>query len=227
MNTLRVSGIIIIVTMVFLMAFSCPPVRNAGAQEVKSDLSSGIALMPYWLGRPDPGIGLQRKSILDCTLAELCYLEGNPLQDAARVMNEVTQTELENRFGEKVVPFATAERAYTLLDKEDTDTLRSIAVRFGKKLQVDRVLAGTLWRYRERRGRAMAAESPASVAFALFLVDVENGTILWEDAFDKTQEALTDNLFNAQLYLKGGFKWLTAREFAAHGVSELLQKIPY
>jgi hypothetical protein len=200
---------------------------QARAQGEESHYITGIALMPFWLGKPDPGVGLKKKSILDCTLAELCYLEGDPLEDAAQIMNEMTQLELETKFGAKTVPFEVAERAYTLIDKEDTDTLRSIAVRFGRKLDVDHVVAGTLWRFRERQGRALAAESPASVAFALFLVKVEDGEILWEGTFNKTQQPLTDNLLNAPLYMKEGFKWLTAREFARHGAGTLVGEIKF
>ena len=217
----------LMMTGTFSVFFISSPTGIAKAEDNVDGNISTLALMPFWLGRPDPELGLKKKSILDCTLTELCYLEGDPLENAADVLNEITQEAFENKFREKVVPFAVAQRAYTLIDKEDTDTLRSIAVRFGKKLDVDQVIAGTLWRYRERVGRPMAAESPASVGFALFLVNVEDGKILWQGTFNETQASLTENLLNAPMYLKEGFKWMTSREFATHGVDKLLQEITY
>jgi len=203
------------------------PVGSTLAQNEGHRLISSIALMPFWLGEPTPGITLEKKNVLDCTLAELCYLEGNPLQGATDILNEITQPELVKRFHDKIVPFETAEKAYNTLDKEDSDTLRSIAVRFGKKLGVDQVVAGTLWRYQERQGNSIAAESPASVAFSLFLINVENGEILWNGIFNETQTALSENILNASIFAKKGLKWLTAKEFATAGVEKLLQKMPY
>jgi hypothetical protein len=103
--------------------------------------------------------------------------------------------------------------------------LRSIAIRFGKKLGVDMVVAGTLWRFTERKGNAFAAETPASVAFSLFLIDVASGDIIWNGIFNETQKALTENLFNSSLYVNKGLKWLTAEEFASVGVEKLLQRL--
>jgi len=183
--------------------------------------------MPFWLGKPEPGITLKDKSFVDCTLAELCYLENDPLDKAADVLNQITQLELKNRFHEKIVPFEKSEATYIAMDKEDTETLRSLAVRFGKKMNVDLVMAGTLWRYRERQGTAYAAETPASVAFSLFLINVDNGKIYWEGTFNKTQPPLSENLLNAKLYFKEGLKWFTAREFASLGVKNLLKEIDF
>jgi len=197
----------------------------SAAQENKADYIQSIALMPFWLGKPEPGVTLKDKSFIDCTLGQLCYLENDPLDQASDILNEITQHELKSLFNEKVIPFEKSESTYISMDKEDTETLRLLAVRFGKKMDVDLVMAGTLWRYRERQGTAYAAESPASVAFSLFLINVDNGNIYWKGSFNKTQPPLSENLLNAKLYFKEGLKWFTAREFATLGVKNLLKEI--
>lgn len=217
---------LVLITVAAALLFASLPIEVARAQTQKDPATYGIALMPFWLGGPTPEISREKKSVLDCTLEELCYLEGDPLENAAVIMTELTHGELKKQYPDKVVPLVKAEYAYTLTDKEKTDTLRSIAVRFGRQLEVEHVLAGTLWRYRERVGGAFGAETPASVGFALFLVSVEDGAILWSSTFDKTQTALTENLFDARLFFKTGMKWLTAGELATYGAGKLLENLP-
>jgi hypothetical protein len=216
---------LVLITMVATLLISLP-LKAAQAQTKKDPAASAIALMPFWLGGPTPELSREKKTALDCTLEELCYLEGDPLENAGVIMTELTHDELKKQYPDKVVPLVKAEYAYTLTDKEKTDTLRAIAVRFGRQLEVEHVLAGTLWRYRERVGGAFGAETPASVGFALFLVSVEDGSILWSSTFDKTQTALTENLFDVGLFFKTGIKWVTAAELATYGAGKLLKDLP-
>jgi hypothetical protein len=86
---------------------------------------------------------------------------------------------------------------------------------------------GSVWKYRDRVGGDRAASSPASVAFALHLVEVPTGKILWSKSFVQTQRSLSENILNAKAFFDQGAKWLTADELASYGVKELLKDFPY
>lgn len=91
---------------------------------------------------------------------------------------------------------------------------------FGKGLNVDAVLYGWFFRYKERVGGKYAVRSPASVAFAFRIFRVADGAILWRTTFDETQQPLSENLLKAGLYSKSGMHWLTVRELAADGLAQ-------
>ena len=96
----------------------------------------------------------------------------------------------------------------------------------GNELGVDGVLVGYVFRYRERKGRWYSAEKPASVAFDFHLVRVSDGAIIWNGAFDRVQESLTENLFHLTFYRKWGIKWVTARELSEEGVATIMKTFP-
>jgi TolB-like protein len=97
----------------------------------------------------------------------------------------------------------------------------------GKKLGVDGVLVGHIYRFRQRVGGAASAESPASVAFDLALVRVSDAKVLWKNSFDETQKSLSENLFNIEQYMKTGLRWLTAQELARVGMDQLMMRFPW
>ncbi len=96
---------------------------------------------------------------------------------------------------------------------------------FGKQLQVDAVLYGKLYKYKERVGKTYSAQRPASIGFDLNLIRTRDGALLWRYNFDKTQQALTDNLFDIGLYRSKGMRWLTADELASYGLEKALEDL--
>ncbi len=96
---------------------------------------------------------------------------------------------------------------------------------FGRQLQVDAVLYGKLYRYRERIGSNYSVQRPASVGFDLNLIRTRDGAILWRYNFDKTQQALTDNLFDFGFYRSEGMRWLTADELLKYGLNKALEDL--
>ena len=96
----------------------------------------------------------------------------------------------------------------------------------GSELGADGVLFGYIYRYRERKGYYYSVEKPASVAFDVHLIRASDGLIVWRGAFDKTQMSLMENLFQLSSFFRWGLKWITARELAEEGVTEILQTFP-
>jgi hypothetical protein len=87
-------------------------------------------------------------------------------------------------------------------------------------------MVGTVWRLREKGAIEGAPDSPASVGFALYMVDVTTGERLWRSAFDGTQKALTEDVLGGVKQLGMGLHWLTAEELARYGIKSLLRKLP-
>ncbi|MBN1627282.1 MAG: hypothetical protein JW944_12230 [Deltaproteobacteria bacterium] len=96
-----------------------------------------------------------------------------------------------------------------------------IAGRIALELQADAALTGYLYRWKDREGSDYAVKSPASVFFDLRLVSPDNGSILWEGRFSKTQRSLSDNLLDIKTFFKGKGKWMTAEGLAELGLNEL------
>ena len=202
-----------------LLALLFAPLQASGAKIILT--GKKLAVMPCRLGKAMPNAPAAKKQIIDCTLSELCYLEGDPMADAAGIITELLQQELQKRFDGEVTPLATVRLHYDPQPENPDETLRDMAVGLGKKLGVDYIMAATLWRYDEREGTASGAQKPASVAFAVFLIDVSNGKVAWQDIFNRTQAPLSANVLDARLYLKKGFRWLTASEYAEYGISTM------
>src|SRR5262249_21319510 len=71
-------------------------------------------------------------------------------------------------------------------------------------------LFGTVYRYRERRGGELGASRPASVGLELELHAAPGARLLWTARFDHTQQALSQNAFEAPRYPGAGSRWLSA-----------------
>ena len=78
-------------------------------------------------------------------------------------------------------------KAYERTPKDELiDTPRAIATRVGELLKADLMIIGTVWRYKERVGGALPVQSPASVAFAIYVIEVATGKTVWKAKFDET-----------------------------------------
>ena len=183
-----------------------------------------IAVMPALESYSEKKIK-KLEETLDCQLIGLCSLEDTPSL-AEETMTRLLQSFLRKKHGDKVVSLVLTESASSKLPVDRNETSRQRAARLGKELQTDHVLVCLIWKYEERVGSSMAATSPASVAFSLYLVDVQNNTLVWQEAFDKTQSSLSDNLFDSSIFFKKGFKWLSAEELASFGIDKVFVTFP-
>lgn len=224
------------VRVVFVAAFvfmggwlqPCSQTAEARAATKNAIIEVGeLAVLPFFQGT---SAAQQRETRLeknlDCQLRGLCATEQAALfVEADQTITNLVQAELRQRFTDQVVARARVQEAYEAVAKEPTDTPRDIAVRVGRHLGSDHALVGVVWRYQERVGSAMAASDPASVAFSMFVVEVASGKLVWQASFDKTQTALSENLFDTPMYLKKGMKWLTVEELSSYGVERALRPL--
>ena len=93
-------------------------------------------------------------------------------------------------------------------------------------MQADIVLVGTVWRFREKGTVIETPDSPASVAFAVYLVEVVSGKRLWRGAFDGTQKTLSEDVLGGLKQINMGLRWLSGNELARYGVKNVFLKFP-
>jgi hypothetical protein len=97
----------------------------------------------------------------------------------------------------------------------------------GQELGAEAVLAGYVFRFRERKGVSYAAEQPASVAFGLHLLRVADGAIVWKGHVDRTQSALMEDLLQLDAFIRQRGRWATAEELAADGMERIFKTFPF
>lgn len=97
--------------------------------------------------------------------------------------------------------------------------------RVGKRFGADAVLAGYIYRWREREGGDYAVNRPASVAFDIYLIRPGDGAILWKGRFDKTQRSLSENVLDLETFLESKGRWMTAQDLAVLGLGRLVTEM--
>ncbi len=115
-------------------------------------------------------------------------------------------------------------RLITRMDQELPEL--SLVVETGRELGADAVLVGYVYRFKDRLGTRYSVDVPASVAFDLELVGIAERRVIWSGRFDETQQALTEDLFQFEKFIKRKGRWITARDMAAAGLEELLETLP-
>ena len=105
------------------------------------------------------------------------------------------------------------------------DTVKLIQ-QLGKSFDADAVLIGYIYRWREREGGDYAVSEPASAAFELHFISPVDGSTIWRGKFDKTQQALSENLLDFETFRKSGGKWMTVEKLATVGLLDMMDKMP-
>jgi len=105
-------------------------------------------------------------------------------------------------------------------------SLRQALCETAKELNAELVVAGYLYRFRERKGQSFAVEKPASVAFEIVMLRVDNGDVVWRGMYDRTQKSLFEDIFQVVSFLKGKGRWLNAAELLDAGIEQTMQTFP-
>jgi hypothetical protein len=209
---------------VALLLGVCPGFAEQTDSVTPSPAPQKIGVMPFFKGSS----GYSLTESLACPVCQLVYDPQSLSPDCDRVLRQYVQEALEKKFRDRVLPQAIVAKTYAQLTLDDLrDTPLTLTQTVGKMLGADFMAVGSVWKYRERVGGARAVSSPASVAFALHLVDVQGGNVIWSKSFVQTQRSLSENILDAKAFFDQGAKWLTADELASYGVKEILKEFPY
>ena len=130
----------------------------------------------------------------------------------------------------KAVVMVPPERVAGVYRRVSTNLLKQsllqVFLETGRELNADALMAGFVYRYRERVGYDYSVERPAAVAFEIHLISVRDGRTIWRGTFDKTQKSLMEDVFQASSFFRGGAKWLTARQLTKLGVDNIFKTFP-
>ncbi len=150
-------------------------------------------------------------------------------EGVAKEMTEILFDKMVEGYGYSLVSPGQASGAFSEILASDRglklDALGMVQ-EIGKAFSADGVLVGHIYRWQEREGTDYAVSRPASVAFNLLLIRPPDGAILWRGRFDKTQQSLSENLFDMSTFLHGGGRWMTARKLALMGLDETMARMP-
>jgi len=124
--------------------------------------------------------------------------------------------------GWDVVPDDDVQQAMEQLPPTTLQNEAANAIKLGHAVNADGVIYGTVTRYKERVGSDYAAQSPAAVAFAMHMVDLKTGVVVWTARFAKQQEALSQNIFNIVSFVQNRARWVRAHDIAVQGVQEAI-----
>ena len=185
-----------------------------------------IALMPFLTGKLESSDQPIARPL--STPFSKIRVENQGLKEGADlILTRIVNDHLKKRFQERLITPAQVANAHRDgFGDAAPDTPRKRAVRWGEAMGVDVVMVGTVWRYREKGALTDVPDSPASVGFALYLIDVKTGARVWRGNFDGTQKALTDDILGGLKAAGMGLRWLSADELAGYGVKSVLRKLP-
>lgn len=102
-----------------------------------------------------------------------------------------------------------------------------LARMIGRKTNCNAVLESMVKRFTERVGSRYSVESPASVAFEMRLISIDNDSVLWSAKFDEAQKSVMENIYEWKKANTRGFVWITAEELMREGIKGKLSGSPY
>ncbi len=163
-----------------------------------------------------------------CPICGKVFMTGKVVEDADNMLTEQLFVLLKDRKDIKLIPANQPQEVMSdlLSDHKKKLSERDLLVEAGRALDADAVLAGYIFRFRERIGTRYSVDLPASVAFGIHLIRVADGGLLWGGNFDETQRSLFSNLFQLGSFLRRKARWVTANEMAVSGLKDILKSFP-
>ena len=154
------------------------------------------------------------------------FMTGPVAEGAELLLSDLLLDALRQQTAFQTVPSGEAPGVLNAL-KDTAEARRSplkTLSQTGRMLNADLVFQGYLYRFKQRVGKDYAAESSASVAFDLYLIDSREQKVVWSAFFDETQQALTDDLRFIGTFFRRGGRWITAEEMAGEAMQDMFKE---
>ncbi|HPC86890.1 MAG TPA: hypothetical protein P5238_09295 [Smithellaceae bacterium] len=181
-----------------------------------------VAVIPFQAVLPE-----EASSTVQCPICGSVNSSGPLSRGAEKIVEEMATDQLREY---KAVVMVPPERVAGVYRRVSTNLLKQsllqVFLETGRELNADALMAGFVYRYRERVGYDYSVERPAAVAFEIHLISVRDGRTIWRGTFDKTQKSLMEDVFQASSFFRGGAKWLTARQLTKLGVDNIFKTFP-
>jgi hypothetical protein len=160
-----------------------------------------------------------------CPVCGKVFTTGEVAENAADMLTEHLFVLLKDRKNIELIPSSQAQGVMSglLAGSKKEWQERNLQLEIGRALNADAIFAGYIYRFKERIGTKYSVDLPASVAFDIHLIRVNDGRVLWSAHLDETQQPLSDDLFRLNLFLKRKAKWITANEMAFSGLEDMLK----
>ena len=221
------SGLVFVALMLIMLiggySLPCAVAQEENTASAGQTLSLGV--IPFFRGMSES----DRSETVNVPIASLYFHKDNIAAESVQVLTDAVYKGLENRHDPDIMlPLSRFDEKEKDLPRDEMrDSIQTLAIRFGQAVGASLVCTGTVWRYKERVGGALAIQSPASVGFAVYLFDVKGKRLAWRARFEETQRSLTENLLGIKAFFERGAKWVTAEELARYGVKEIFKKYPF
>ncbi|WP_243366580.1 hypothetical protein [Fundidesulfovibrio soli] len=113
--------------------------------------------------------------------------------------------------------------------RKPADATRMSTIKYwqevGKCMEAQYLLVPVAVHWKERQGSAAGSTSPAWVILDLYLVNVKTGGLVNHFRYDYQQKALTDNILEADKFLKRKGQWVTAADLSREGIEKGLKEL--
>lgn len=206
-----------------MTAAGCQPKAQGLSPREKAGVAK-LAVMPFVIAQPDN----PEAPAATCAITGGCFNASDVPPEAPRFMDRLLEKNLDKICD---VPFVPADQtglvAREMMGRDVWLAQRADIAALGRRMKVDAVLVGAVYRWRDRVGSAMAADSPAAVTFELALVLSADGSLLWAGNFDQAQRPLTDNWLNIEEYAQHGVQWFSVEQFADIGMTSVMKGFPF
>jgi PBP1b-binding outer membrane lipoprotein LpoB len=205
--------IVIISAVIFLSG--CMSKETAPESDYNLSGTEKILVLPF----KDMTMVYGQDASVRCPVCGRVFITGRVSADAVEKLSNSLVSNLKSIEKYKIV-------TTSLVGEEQTFSERKLIVKKGREYNADAVIAGYIYRYKERIGNRYSVKSPASVAFGIHLIGTKSGRTIWSGHFDETQRSLNENLFKLKKFIKRKASWITADEMAISGFEEILGTFP-
>jgi len=208
-------NIYIAVILAVIILSGCMSKETAPESDYDLSETEKILVLPF----RDMTMIYDQDASVRCPVCGRVFITGRVPVDAAERLTNSLVSNLKSRKKYKMV-------TSSLVSEEQTFSERKLIVKKGREYKADAVIAGYIYRYKERVGNRYSVKSPASVAFGIHLISTKGGRIIWSGHFDETQRSLSENLFKLKKFIKRKASWITADEMATNGFEDILSTFP-
>jgi hypothetical protein len=169
----------------------------------------------------------EQGSTVICPLCGTVYSSGEILKGSENTVEEIFIDKLHELKEVELIPSDKVQSVYKRIASESLkEPLMNILRKVGRELGADVVVVGYVYRYTEREGYDYSVKHPASVFFEIHMIKTIDGSIIWRGFFDKTQKSLMEDVFQIFSFVKGGGKWMTARQLTEQGMNTIFETFP-
>jgi hypothetical protein len=212
--------------LVGLLGFMSACTSRAKVPETKPGLSGTEKLLVL----PFKNLSKQNgeTGIIRCPACGTAFVTGQVSQSADQLLTDHLVSFLNGNRRFKIIsshqPITVQSESFST----DTNLLaeHQALISAGHTAKTELVLAGYIFRFKQRIGTNYSVQSPASIAFGIHLISVADGSSIWYGHYDETQQSLSENLFRLRLFFKRKWKWITAEEMAISALDESLETFP-